>query len=255
LSSSRPYFVALPFAVAALTGCGTTYQPARSAAFELDSSKQIDDDDIRKAFDAKPQMPREIRVAYYTFDPEITKDLDVTLAQVPGVVSVYRIPPLMVNGQRRIDEQNAWAQPKEVTVKKLRLFAARAHADVLIVIDHGYKTGGANALAALDVLILPIFILPFLDNTVEGYAEGYVIDVRNGYLYGHVTEDDKRGDAFTTIYGRGVKGHAAEPWAALRAALGKDLSRVVSDERTKAPPPSNTAAPAPGPPAPASSAR
>lgn len=231
--SVRPSLAAFPFLLSALTGCGVAYQPARNASFEVDSSKQIDDDDIKKAFEAKPQMPREVRVAYYTFDPEIAKDLDATLAKLPGVVSVYRIPPLMVSGQRRIDEGNSWAPPKEVTVKKLRLFAARAHADVLIVIDRGYKAGGANGLAALNILILPIFILPFLDNTVKGYAEGYVIDVRNGYLYGHVTEDDKRGDDFATIYGKGTKEHIDEQWTTLRAALAKDLGNVVAAERAK----------------------
>jgi hypothetical protein len=253
-ASVRPSLAAFPFLLSALTGCGVAYQPARNATFEVDSSKQIDDDDIKKAYEAKPQMPREVRVAYYTFDPEIAKDLDVTLAKLPGVVSVYRIPPLMVTGQRRLDQENPWAQPKDVTVKKLRLFAARAHADVLIVIDRGYRSGGANGLAALNILILPIFILPFLDNTVKGYTEGFVIDVRNGYLYGHVTEDDSRGEAFATIYGKSTKEHVDEQWTTLRGALQKDLGNVIAAERaagvavSKGSPPvpvTNVATPAP----------
>lgn len=242
----RPFLASLPLLLASLTGCGMAYQPGRAANFELDSAKQIDDADIQKAFEARPQLPSQIRVAYYSFDPDVAKDLDVTLAAVPGVVSVYRIPPLMISGQRRFD--GPWQQHGEVTVKKLRLFAARARADVLIVVDHGYKSGGANGLSALNLLVLPILFMPFLDNTVEGYAEAYLIDVRNGYLYGHVDESDKRGDGFATIYGKSARTVADEQWVTLRKALQKDISRVIADERpraVKAAPAVNTATPAP----------
>ena len=82
-------------------GCGSgTYQPSRSANFQIDREAEIDDEDIRKAFDARPQMPSSsIRLSYYTFDPEIADDLDKTLSTIPGVSSVYRIPPLLVTGE------------------------------------------------------------------------------------------------------------------------------------------------------------
>lgn len=247
--------LALSFVTA---GCSTAYVPSRAASFEIDSAKQIDDDDIRKAFEARPQLPAELRVAYYTFDPEIANDLDAALAKLPGVVSVYRIPPLMVTGQRRFESSNPWAQPKEVTVKKLRLFAARARADVLIVVDHGFKGGGANGLAAFNFLILPILFMPFLDNTTEGYAEAYLIDVRNGYLYGHITQEDKRGKDFVQIYDKSPATLGKEQWTTLREAMLKDLTRVVADERSKkvaaphaapAPAPAPVAAPPPAVPA------
>ncbi len=223
-------FASLALTLAGLTGCGATYQPGRGAAFEMDASAQIDDEDIRKAYEARPQLPAEMHVAYYTFDPAAAKDLEASIRALPGVASVYGIPPLVITGQRRFEE-NAWGQEREVTVKKLRLFAARAHANVLVVADHGYKTGGVNGLAAFDALLLPILFLPFEDNTVEGYAEAFVIDVRNGYLYGHVTEDDKRGPSFATIYGKSAKEIADEQWQTLRDTLAKDLGRLLADER------------------------
>lgn len=219
--------------LAALAGCGGAYAPGRVAGFDLDSDKQIDDDDIRKAFDARPQMPDRMAVAYYTFDPEIGKDVEATLAALPGVERVYRIPPLLVNGQRRIDEQNPWAPRREVTVKKLRLLAARAHTDVLVVVDHGYRTGGINGLFGLNLFLLPIFFSPFLDNSVSGYAESFVIDTRNGHLYGHTVADDKRGDGYATIYSKSVREVEREQWAALRGALQRDLTRLVAKERSR----------------------
>ena len=242
-----------PLAAAfALTGCGISYQPGRAAAFQLDASASIDDEDIRKAFEARPQLPDQIHLAYYTFDPAVAKDLDAALASIPGVASVYRIPALMVSGQRRIDEQSPWGggAGRDITVKKLRLFAARAHADALIVVDHGYRTGGVNGLAALNILLLPILFMPFVDTTVEGYAEGFLIDVRNGYLYGQVSEDDKRGQAFAQIYARSAECLAAEQWVWLRGALTRDLAKLVTDERVHAAAlRAVPAVPAPAPPA------
>ncbi len=92
------------FSLAGLAGCGVSYTPARTAGFDLDASAQIDDEDIRKAFEARPQLPGTVRLAYYTFDPGIAKDLDAAFAQVPGISGVYRIPPLLVTGERRVEQ-------------------------------------------------------------------------------------------------------------------------------------------------------
>lgn len=220
----------------ALPACGVReYRPSRTAAFEMDREVEIDDEDIRKAFEARPQLPAAgIEVAYYTFDPAIAKDLDATLAALPAVSRVYRIPPLLVTGQRRVDEGDLYAPPREVSVKKLRLLAARAHADVLVIADHGYRTGGANGLVGLTALLVPALFLPFLDNTVTGYAEAYVLDVRNGYLYGHLTEEDVRGEKYATIYDKSATTIAEEQWVTLRDALRKDLTRLVESERARA---------------------
>jgi len=217
-------------------GCGGVYQPSRAAGFETDPAAEITDDDVKKAFEARPQLGEELHVAYYTFDPERAKDVEELLSGLPSVASVYRIPPLIVTGQRRFDSSSPYyygQQPKEVSIKKLRLLAARARAEVLVIVDHGYKTGGANPLAALDALILPIFFVPFLDNRVEGYVEAFVIDTRNGYLYGHITEDDKRGDEYATIYAKTTGTVAAEQWETLRKKLRDDLGRLLEDERKR----------------------
>jgi len=240
-------------ALSTLAGCGAAYQPSRGANFQIDREAEIDDDDIRKAFEAKPQMPeRELRVSYYTFDPEITGDLDKTLGALPGVTSVYRIPPLLVTGQRRLAEgapYHYYDNTAEVSVKKLRLLAARAHTDVLVIVDHGYRNIGVNPLVSLNMLLLPILFVPFIDTSVKGYAEAFVMDVRNGYLYGHIVEEDTRGKPYATIYDKNASEHAKEQWVALRQSMQKDLLKLVTDERSRKPAP---AAPPPPPPPPAS---
>lgn len=246
------YLVPGMFALALGAGCGGgNYQPSRAANFQIDSEAEIDDDDIRKAFEARPQMPASnIRLAYYTFDPAIADDLDKTLATIPGVSSSYRIPPLLVTGQRRNQDSGGYyGPPSDVSVKKLRLLAARAKTDVLVIVDHGYRNGGINPLVSFNMLIVPIFFVPFIDTVVKGYVETFVIDVRNGYLYGHLVQEDERGDAYTTIYGKKVDVVAAEQWKDLRGRFAKDLGGLIDKERTRKPTEETPVAPITTPPA------
>jgi hypothetical protein len=228
-------------------GCGGgSYQPSRSTAFQIDAEAEIDDEAIRKAFEARPQMPAsDIRLSYYTFDPEIASDLDKTLATIPGASSVYRIPPLLVTGQRRYQENYGYyGQSTEVSVKKLRLLAARAKTDVIVIVDHGYRNNGVNPLVALGWLVLPVFFVPFLDTVVKGYVETFVVDVRNGFLYGHLVQEDERGKAYATIYSKKADVLAAEQWQDLRGRFAKDLGALIEKERTR------KASPEPLPPVP-----
>ena len=245
------YLAVGAFALALGTGCGGgPYQPSRTANFQIDAEAEIDDEDIRKAFDARPQMPNSnIRLSYYTFDPAIAEDLDKTLTTMPGVSSSYRIPPLLVTGQRRNQDNGGYyGPPADVSVKKLRLLAARAKTDVLVIVDHGYRNGGINPLVSFNMLIVPIFFVPFIDTLVKGYVETFIIDVRNGYLYGHLVQEDERGDSYTTIYGKKVDEVAAEQWKDLRVRFGKDLGALIEKERTRKPE-DKPAAPIASPPA------
>ncbi|MDI1482835.1 hypothetical protein [Polyangium sp. y55x31] len=249
-------------ALATLTGCGASYVPSRNTHFEMDREVEIDDEDIRKAFDARPQMPPgAIRLAYYTLDPDVAGDLEKVFGRLPGVTSVYRIPSLFVTGQRRLSEGNgngySYGPPRELSLKKLRLLAARANTDVLVIVDHGYQNQGVNPLVATVSLLVPIFFVPFVDTQVKGYAEAFVVDVRNGYLYGHVSEEDTRGEPYATIYAKGAKDYVDEQWIDLHMSLQKQLVKLFEDERARKatagepppPPPPGTAPSLAAPPA------
>lgn len=230
------FFAFSAVALGLSVGCGGgSYQPSRSTNFQIDAEAEIDDDDIRKAFEAHPQVPSSsIRLSYYTFDPEIAKDLDQTLATMPGVSSVYRIPPLLVTGQRRYQENYGYyGQSSDVSVKKLRLLAARAKTDVLVIVDHGYRNTGVNPLVGFAPLLVPLLFVPFIDTVIKGYVETFVVDVRNGYLYGHLVQEDERGEAYTTIYGKKFDEYSKEQWKDLRERFGKDLAALIEKERTR----------------------
>lgn len=199
----RTFLAAASLAVT-MTGCGVSaYQPGRSAGFELDSNREINDDDVRKAFEARPQMKTPMRLAFYSFDVAKSDEIEASLRGVPGVADVYRIPPLMVTGQRRFDDAHGRGSQasQELSLKKLRLIAARAQADVVLVFDYGHKVDtSANGWTALTPLLLPTLFVPFLDRKIDTYLDTYVIDTRNGYLYAHISADEQTRKSSTTIY-------------------------------------------------------
>jgi len=243
----RTFFASALLLITTLgTGCGgSMYQASQGTRFEPDSGKEINDDDVRKAFDASPQIGQSSRVAYYTFDDEHEADIEKMLAATPHVTSVYKIPPLLVTGQRPYQEN--YGPPQEVSMKKLRLLAARAHADVLVVFDHGYKGGGVNPLVAFNVLLVPALFTPWLSNETDSYAQAFVFDVRNGYLYADMKTTDKAGDHYVTIYGRTPQDVANDMWPKLLSDVQAKVAQSMQPTAAAAAASSSNAPPAVAP--------
>ena len=223
--------------VACLSACGgTLYQPSRATGFRLDDPREIDDEDIAKAFLASPQMPDEVRVAYYVFDEGHADEAEAMLKDVPGVVSTYRIPSLLVSGKRRFDAApSRYAAPPEepISLEQLRLLAARARADVLVVVDYGYEVRrDANPWIATAPLIFPLFFAPWLDVEVESYVDGYVVDVRNGFLYGHLSSTDAAEEAQQTIHSSAEQTMIEAQLASLMEETKRLLTQLIADERS-----------------------
>ena len=217
------------------------YQASSGVKLDVDGSgRELDDTDVAKAFEASPQLPEKSRVAFYTFEEERAHAIAETLASVEAVASVYQIPTLLVSGKRRYQETGAYAQPQELSIKKLRLLAARAHADVLVVFDHGYRGGGVNGWVALNVLLVPMLFTPWLSNETESYAQAHVIDVRNGYVYGEVSTEQKGGSGAVTIYAPKVVDLANAQWPKLlegvKVRLGEKLRAEVAVQASSSTP-------------------
>ncbi|MCC6559368.1 MAG: hypothetical protein IT372_41120 [Polyangiaceae bacterium] len=228
----RSLLLATLAAAPLLAGCGTAvYRPNTAGQVDLDPALEINDEDVRKAFEARPQLQPSLAVACYSFDPRRADELDGMVRSLPGVRSVYRIPPLLVTGERRFQEVSPWEPPKPVSVKKLRLLAARAHADVLMIFDYGYKTSRpANGLVAFNVALLPALFLPFLDLEVESYLETYVVDTRNGYLYGHLTSDAKDREDYVSIYTQLEERFVEKQWKEIVDGTKRRLGGLLVEE-------------------------
>jgi len=223
----KPLLLALGLASTLACG-GSIYQPSRVANFDPDGAAEVNDEDVRKAFEARPQLGDKFNVAYFSFDASKDGDVEKAVREVPGVSSVYAIPTLEATGKHRYDDAPTTAP---LSMKKLRLLAARAHADVLVVVDYSRKTEiSVNALAALNVFIVPALFLPFSDVKVESAVDAFVVDVRNGYMYGHVALTQQQSKAHQTIYSDD-DAMARDEWTALRGELSGALVKLAQAER------------------------
>ncbi len=182
-------------------------------------------------------MGDELRVAYYVFDEDHAEKVAAMLDAAPMVASTYRIPSLMVTGERRFDQKDPYATPerKPVRLKQLRLLAARARADVLVVVDYGYEvTKKANGWTAFGAAaFVPLLFVPWLDVEVKSYVDSYVIDVRNGFLYGHLSTEDEGEETQQTVHSDAdqtlIEGQLKE----LLGQTGVLLAKLVTDERNR----------------------
>jgi len=72
-------------------------------------------------------------------------------------------------------------------VSQIRLGAARQHLDaVLVYEEHSTEETSNNALSFAKVTVIGGFLLPSESHTAQGYAEGILIDVIQGYPYGNI---------------------------------------------------------------------
>jgi hypothetical protein len=214
---------------------GSVYQPSRLAHFEADGSAEVNDEDVRKAFEAKSQLGDQLNVAYFTFDPSKEADIEKAIRAVHGVSSVYAIPALAVTGQHRFDDTPSWQAPAPapLSIKKLRLLAARAHCDVLVVVDYSRRTDvTVNGFVALDILLLPTLFVPFLDAKVQSAVDAFVLDTRNGYMYGHVALAKEDRAPRQTIYATD-DALVADQWKALQGELEDALVKLTDAERKR----------------------
>jgi len=223
-------------ALALSSGCSTSsYRPSALRPFETDPAFEINDSDIAQAYAARPQMPEAARVAFFSYDPGHMDAVEQTLKETEGVASVYRIPAFLVTGEHRYDEgQPAWARPapQPLSLKKLRVLAARAHADVLVVVDYGYRQEvSPNGLVALNVLLIPTLFSPFLDVKVESFMDTYVLDVRNGYLYGHVGTQESGEERWVSIYDTDEHPLVGQQLPLLLASTRAALGEVIQKSR------------------------
>ena len=112
----------------------------------------------------------------YLFDVESSYPIPKTIIEGFGVGSGY-------GGYR-------YSEPTTVNLRALRLAAARAKCDVLVLVGSSFRGDTRpNLLAVFNILILPLLFNPSVNISADYSVEMYVIDVRNEFLYGQITHD------------------------------------------------------------------
>lgn len=169
-----------------LAGCGGVLS-SRRAGFSVRDPRAVDDLSeaaLAALIDARPSVEDGYRVAWLAVAPGHEDALAASVEGLPGQRDAHRLSPLVAAGRRRFDD----ASQSEISIGTLRVMAARAQADVLVVVDHGWRSQRApNGWAALSVLLLPTLFTPHLDADVETYVEATVIDVRTGAILGETS--------------------------------------------------------------------
>ncbi len=213
-------------------GCGNTvYQPADVTRLELAPRGATTRQDIQQAFGARPQLPAQFRVAFFTFDGRRTAALDAMLRTVAGVIETFHIPARLVGGRRFFGESTTASGLNDapVSMRQLRLVAARAHAELLVVFDYGYRIGySPNGLAAFGIAIAPLLFLPYRDVKTVSYLDCYIVGTRTGFLFGRLSVERRDTDDYLTLYsGRGHQLVTAQ-FGSLVAEIGQQLQQLMA---------------------------
>lgn len=151
---------------------------------------EVDDEAIREALALSPQLRFPFRMAVKVLAPE-----------PPGYVDWSRHPALEWTGGDReallaglaplveegIVSEVAFVSgvyPVAEDLKSLRLAAAEQGADAILVVRGAAQVDRyVNPLAVLNLLIVPMYVVPASHRDALVMIEGGLWDVRNGYLY------------------------------------------------------------------------
>lgn len=179
--------VVVLFMVLSSCATGATFRPTAHVAEPDD--RAITDEDIRRAFEAAPQLRFPTRIAYYDLG---TDQLSGRLSFPESLVAgSYHIPKALVEGLGPRDDHAArFRETKPLGIKSLRLLAARSRSDLLVVTTSEYvRAIDYNWMSIFNILILPCLFTPHVEVRRQYWGEVMVFDVRNGYLYLHARHD------------------------------------------------------------------
>ncbi|WCL50698.1 hypothetical protein [Leptospira sp. GIMC2001] len=183
------------------SNCGTSRSYSPSGTIDSPDDRVISDEEIRRAFEAKPQIRKPSRIAWYNLGvDEIPEKIMFT---DPNISLNYKIPKNLIEGFSSRSRRSYYSEERnQINLSSLRLFAARAKCDLLIVTTSDFDaTRKPNIFSAFNIFIVPIFILPYLDTNYQYTAEILIFDVRNGYLYKEASyESDTIILEFNTIW-------------------------------------------------------
>jgi hypothetical protein len=188
-----------------LSGCASRKYLTPVSSVNPGYQQTITDDEIRQAFENKPQLTKPLNIAVYDVGSVHSSFAD-SLQNIEFVKGVYEISPSLIeNEDYYASRYRGWhgnySSPPQTDTKRLRLLAAQGKADLLIILSptHSYYEH-TNFLAVTYFLLIPSLFVPGMDIEVNTEVDMFFIDVRNGFLYGtyHNKADFK--NTFVNLY-------------------------------------------------------
>lgn len=170
-------------------GCSASQYLSAYSSVQADSLKQINDEEIQKAFESIPQITIPATLAIYNAsqDKFPFQDSVLTLSLIDRAIEISPSlldPESYYQSQRDRYWNNYQTSPRPIDLKQLRLYAAQAKADmVLFVSSSSTFKQDVNVLSPLYAGLFTIPFVPGQHVRLTTYLEAYLFDVRNGMLY------------------------------------------------------------------------
>ncbi|MBM2813477.1 MAG: hypothetical protein HW421_239 [Ignavibacteria bacterium] len=172
-----------------IISCSRTHYITPVSMIRPDTSFKVNDDEIKKAFETKPQLPMPINIALYTAGTSI-QGLADSIRKIPGVANVFEISPGLVEGDSYYTKRlsrwyDTYSQPVTTNLKQLRYLAAQGKADLLIYCGTTHISKlKSNYFTWTYIFVVTMLFVPGQDYELTSNMDGFFIDVRNGFLYG-----------------------------------------------------------------------
>ena len=189
----------------AFSNCSKRQYMTPTSMIQPDSLLDINDENIRKAFELQPQLFKPMNVAVYKAGFSDHAFID-SLKAMPGVANVFEISPWLVEGDAYHNRRsNRWYRyyntPGSTNVNQLRYIAAQAKTDLLIYcgVSHTFHTK-PNILGWTYIALVTALFVPGMEADITTEADIFFVDVRNGYLYGSYHDDTSFHKGYVTIY-------------------------------------------------------
>lgn len=179
---------------ALLLGCAAANRSyAPTASYSDADPREIDDEDILKAYASKPQVNLPARIAWYNLSPDGLAD-SLQILEDGRIAGHYAIPKELIEGRASgFPPHRRWGgHSSPISLKTLRLFGARAQCDLLILSSSRFEATQESSLLVLaNMLVLPYWWLPTTKVSHSFDAALYIFDIRNGYLYRDIQWSDR----------------------------------------------------------------
>lgn len=181
-----------------LVGCAvekdyavTSFEGAmpRFGTIERSDTKQINDEEIRNAFEARPQMALPASVAVYEhtykdwrYHPRDNENIDTILEGLKDNQHFSKVTVL----------SSPFIQGS-VTPRSTRLAAAYHKADLTLLFDSDFSVKvSPTLLCLLDLTIIGAALVPSTRVTVESRVSAWLMDTRNGHIYTSACEQESK---------------------------------------------------------------
>jgi hypothetical protein len=185
-----------PLLIMIFTGCAAKLSYAPTSSYSEGDNRNINDEDILKAFQAEPQIKLPTKVACYIMSRDSLIDL-IQYKNEQTIFENYNIPKTLVEGFQPLFDKPYYGyyhSSNPINFKGVRLLAARAKCDIVVLVTSRFEEKrDINGWATLNVLLIPALFTPYWNVEYKYAAEVFVFDVRNGYMYRHLKyENDER---------------------------------------------------------------